>query len=698
MSAMASAVPAAAHPAVDEVFSSALLLTEIMRPLGLQDLIYCSAVGRLWREQAAAAARAYTARDAPALAAALRDCNLPPAACLAVACRAVESQIIGKQLRKEDRAAALADYALVVTVHDSAGDACFGGAFPLLTTPPFMCEVSARGDATQPVRAVSLPPLPPLPRCPLSLSVQGLSHTGARDVRDLRVSVDVVRHSTAQVARLWYSEPPAAGQELCSFVERGWPPSQSYADKPALVFKLKHSIPQGRLFVPACYVDPLQGNSIRALHLDLFLILQPVASSPAGAALCLLPHAVTSLHFKDINDPNPLEHDSASTSEVLTVLQSLDWAPLVALQTATPDAELTDLAALSLESGASDTGAAVCARRWPAHVDVLQQLLQRPPKKAPQWLSKPPRQLYAALLSTCNDAHAEPLAARILRGFQQPPGDELSLLVQLHRVDKDPPHIMHAPVFGAAGSIYSCGRPECPASHVDTWEDNCLRRTVTDEPSEEPDIERIVLASQPGQAPLWASYCPRTQAFFPLRDECVRAFVWLLRRNADGSLQIASLARHLPMSTHLSESPGRDGAHYILYTTVADALNDPVVHSYTMHPAHVIMRSTMIDVLRQDPISGQQPPSPRSFVQQHLTFGLNFYTVTQKDAQKAADAAASPRQPGILMREPQGMMCRMGLELRPEQADGEPALFAPMQCLEGAARLLNWYELVPPRR
>jgi hypothetical protein len=85
-------------------------------------------------------------------------------------------------------------------------------------------------------------------------------------------------------------------------------------------------------------------------------------------------------------------------------------------------------------------------------------------------------------------------------------------------------------------------------------------------------------------------------------------------------------------------------------------------------------------------------------VQQHLTFGLNFYTVTQKDAQKAADAAASPRQPGILMREPQGMMCRMGLELRPEQADGEPALFAPMQCLEGAARLLNWYELVPPRR
>jgi hypothetical protein len=306
-------------------------------------------------------------------------------------------------------------------------------------------------------------------------------------------------------------------------------------------------------------MDPLQGNAIRALHLDLFFILQPVASSPAGAALCLLPHVATSLHFKDINDPNPLEHDSASTSEVLTVLQSLDWAPLVALQTATPDAELADLAALSLESGGSDTGADVCARRWPAHVDALQQLLQTPPKKAPQWLSKPPRQLYAALLSTCNDAHAEPLAARILRGFQQPPGDEL-------------------------------------------------------------------------------------------------------------------------------------------YTTVADALNDPVVHSYTMHPAHVIMRSTMIDVLRQDPLPGQQPPSPCSFVQQHLTFGLNFYTVTQKDAQKAADAAASPRQPGILMRKPQGMMCRMGLELRPEQADGEQALFAPMQCLEGAARLLNWYELVPPRR
>ena len=223
MSAMAADVPAAAHPAVDEVFSSALLLTEIMRPLGLQDLLYCSAVGPLWLEQAAAAVRKYTAREAPALAAALHGCNLPPAACLAVACRAVESLLVGKQLRNEDRAAALADYALVVTVHDSAGDACFGGVLPLLPAPPFMCEVTARGDATQPVRAVSLPPLPLLPRYPLSLSVQGSCHTGARDVRDLRVSVDVVRHSTAQVARLWYSEPPAAGQELCSYAEHGWP-------------------------------------------------------------------------------------------------------------------------------------------------------------------------------------------------------------------------------------------------------------------------------------------------------------------------------------------------------------------------------------------------------------------------------------------------------------------------------------------
>ena len=521
-------------------------------------------------------------------------------------------------------------------------------------------------------------------------------------MRDLRVSVDVVRHSTAQVARLWFSEPPAAGQELCSYVERGWPPVQSSADKPALVFKLKHSLPQGRLCVPACYMDPVQGDAIRALHLDLFLILQPVASSPAGAALCLLPHAVTSLHFKDINAPNPMEHDSASASEMLTVLQSLDWAPLVTLQTATPEAELADLAALSLESGCRDTGADVCARRWPAHLDVLQRLLQTPPKKAPQWLSKPPRQLFTALMSTCNDAHAEPFADRFLRGMQEPPGDELSLLVQLHRVDKDPPHNVHPPVFGAAGPIYSCGRPECPASHVDTREDG--HSLVTEVPSEQRGIERILLASQPGQGrSLWASYCPRTRTFFGLGDECVQAFVWLLRRNADGSVQIASLARHLPVTPHFLGSPGRDGADYVLATSVADALKDPVLHSYTMHPAHVIMRSAMIDHLRQDPVPGQPQLSPHSlntFVRQFLTFGLNFDTVTQTKAQEAADANASGR-PGVLplsMREPKGVMCRMGLELRPEQADGQPALFAPMQCLEGAARLMNWYSLVPPRR
>lgn len=673
---------AAAAAACDAVCSEPFLVENILNTLLATDLVSCAQVCRLWRKQAAVAARVWTAQQAPAIAAALRDTALSPGACLAVACRAVKSLALGVRNTPETRAAALSDYALLLTVHDGLGEAVCGVVLPLCAGDFMTRNVYAGGEVSHPVRAVSLPPVPPeLPRAPQQppLGLLGLRHTGERDVRDLLLSVDVIRHSTAEIARLWSSESPTG---LCSYADQHqfW---QSTQHGPALLFQLRNSIPHGKLGAPASFMDPLMGNYVRALHLDAYVFLQPVASSPAGAKLCLLPRAAVTLHHADIGAAVPVERDAAVASEVLAVLLSLDWEPL--LPAANAEADTTaDIAALNLEpdAGAKDSDAVACKLYWPAHADALEQLMQNPPAARPHWLSSLPRRPFAALLTACDAAAEEPPVQRFLRLMGQFADSDkpchLQLLVELHVVGNDPPRRMDAPLFGAAGLLY--GTCNNRVSTVDAEERNSYL-TEAFPPG------RLALLRLDDNDPRWAVH-RRASRLMLFEHDNVQAFVWLLRHNDDGSLQVAQLAHHLPLKYRSGEPdhPGGAGCD-VMFTEQADALANSTVQTYMVHPPHLIMHSSLIKTLRQD--QGNPEPLVPSFQPQFLTFGLDLLFGD------ALDPAATGFPSGVLVRQPNGMMLRMGMELRPS-GGGEPALYANMACLDEVARRLDWSTLLPP--
>jgi hypothetical protein len=208
--------------------------------------------------------------------------------------------------------AALRDYSLLIDVRTPGGESVFGTCLPLSRDSRGCVE--AVGAAAAPVRAASMPPVATVvPPAPAGMPLTGLPHTGDRDVRDLRCSVAFVRHSTAEIARCWRDATPLSNALMrCLFVGAAYPGTAPAHDAHSLslTFRLESvleengTLTHGAQLAPACftsYPGPGEANvvlpAVQTLALMFFLELQPVAASPAGATLCMLPRGDASLYI-----------------------------------------------------------------------------------------------------------------------------------------------------------------------------------------------------------------------------------------------------------------------------------------------------------------------------------------------------------------------------------------------------------------
>jgi hypothetical protein len=208
-----------APDAVADVFAQAPLHLLMLSFLHAgEELASCSLVSKAWRERSVQAACAWLRANAPALAAALADAELQPAAWLAAAKRCNDGRS-GAGATLPSARAAMRDYSLLIDVRTPSGEAVFGSCLPL--SQDWRGCVEAVGAAAAPVRAASMPPVATdVP----SVLLAGLPHTGARDVRDLRCSVAFVRQSTAEIARCWRDATPVSNalmRYLCASVPPG---------------------------------------------------------------------------------------------------------------------------------------------------------------------------------------------------------------------------------------------------------------------------------------------------------------------------------------------------------------------------------------------------------------------------------------------------------------------------------------------
>jgi hypothetical protein len=479
----------------------------------------------------------------------------------------------------------------------------------------------------------------------------------------------------------------------------------------------------GPQLAPPCYAAFSPGQQqgvpppVRALEVILLLELQRVASSPAGASLCLLPRVDAAMYSTDTDTGGKAV---MITEELLAILPSLDWEPPVPLPMPAEAIGAPDDAAADADAAA---GAASCARRWPSYAHALRTLLSAPGARDAWWARwLPQRHTFVALAAACDAAAAETLTARYERLHDtRAAWNECKLLVQIQACDRDL-HILFEPCFGAATLLQhdhllgpqtaistraGGGRATLPsisgAAMSGATRDAAARMVMLFEP---PGKE--ALAPHIGIVLSDGDHIRRVD--FP-GHERLCAGLWLLRTRADGSVQLACLTDSpVPLVSAardalLDVAAAQNGEPSILvHVRHSDVLAASALHSHFPHPVHAIVRRSTVEQLRgytkRPPALLASPPLTPC----RLTLNIGLDTSPELDAGVCAALAAKIGRDDMVARAVTGVHSASGLALvhtgQAAPADGRAvtaSMPAPAECIGDVISRLDWAWLVPPR-
>jgi hypothetical protein len=326
----AAASSAAADDAArDAVLSSPLLLPRVLRCVSADDLAACSLVSRAWRDAAGAAALLTLRERFPAALAALdaataADSAPRRAAYLSLA-RHLEMLLCGAPTPPPGAAAdsLLSDYRLLLEISTHGESARLGGGCLRFAVSADGVGVSAAGALTCGAAcrygavAARAPP-EGQPDAPAIVP---------RDVRNLRVSVSLLRVSTATISPLW-SFVPLAAMDASMLIFLGLPLTAqrhgALRAPPAL------AVTRPRADADAADANANIPNDTAALVMHLRL---RVARGLLGSAAVSRPHVELALcSSAHAGDAVPAAARSVTPPQLLSIFERLDWMPLLQFQ------------------------------------------------------------------------------------------------------------------------------------------------------------------------------------------------------------------------------------------------------------------------------------------------------------------------------------------------------------------------------
>jgi hypothetical protein len=572
--------------AVDDVLSSEAHLLRVFRCLDdVDDLERCSRMRRAWRTAALAAARALCVARFPAAAAALGALSppLPPVAYLAAA-RALARASTRLQRVEPSLRDALDDLWLLVEAHLPSEHGCpgrcvFANMYTLSTDDD---DDAADHDAQHPVELVSAsewtpcatddaPPVPPLPP---PAAAGGDDH--APDVGGLTLSVSLLRCSTLELAPLFRRVRP---REVVHVSHGDAGDGDSHATRLGLHFMCAAgtagALRHGAQRQTACFADAAGDPCFFGIS----VVLTPQQPSGTAAATTVL-----QMHSADLLAVRCSAErlvNALTAPELLSCVAALDWEPIARdgiAASSSSDGAAALLAARCAHPGLSD--AALVDRHWPAHGAALRALVAAGSAAS----------VLGAFAAAQAAADAESDDARWARLHGDDAAAPLWLLLQLHEdaddddadADDVAPSSLPPPLFSGAARITRCDDAACVLPHFE----------CADAPhaADAPRAMLRVQLEQRSVAFVAACAADDADAAPPRGPVAPYAYMWLLRAQPDGRVQLARLAARV-RPVCFAAAANATGVSVALLPRGADAPEALCAHGRLRTPAYVLLNS-----------------------------------------------------------------------------------------------------------